>query len=99
MSLEGVLSQMRSEAKADLLEIAERVDKRLALLDLRERQLHQRVRALEARWGIGLPEDGQVPLRRSEYRRAKIPRRPKLMRERGDGVDPPIGDSEWALMK
>jgi hypothetical protein len=103
MGLEAELQRIRSDFGAANAELVERLEKRIALLELRVLQLNQRLRLLEAHWGKnpenGLDESLGHGLERSRVRRAKIPPRPRLMRERGDGVDPPLGDAEWLLMQ
>ena len=103
MGLEAELQRIRSDMAASDDALASRIEERLGLVELRLLQLHQRIRLLEAHWGKNpafeeLDETLGHGLRRSSARRATIPPRPRLMRERGDGVDPPLGDAKCLLM-
>jgi hypothetical protein len=102
MGLENELARIRNEARAADEELAARLEKRLDLAEHRIRQLDHRIRLLEQRWFMQpaepLDESPDDSFRRSPFRRAKIPRRPKAMRAFGDGEDPPEGGAQWTAM-
>jgi hypothetical protein len=102
MGLEAVLQQIRSESENAVSELEKRLLARIELIEVRQLQLHNRLREVEGflRWkhrDRSKKGQDEGPIR-AGARRAKIPPRPKVMRESGDGVDPPLGDRKWLLM-
>lgn len=101
MGIEADFQRLRSEIASGDAAVAKAAADRLDVIEMRLLQLHQRLRLLEAHWGSRRPKLDEAlahPLQRSRVRRAKIPPRPKLMRECGEGIDPPLGDAKCLLM-
>lgn len=102
MGLEAELQRIRHDAEAADAALAERLEARIALAEHRIQQLDQRIRLLEPlKFKVParpLDESPDESFRRSPVRRAKIPPRPALMREAGEGQDPPEGGKAWLTM-
>lgn len=102
MGLEAELQRIRHEAEAGDAALAAELKYRLDLAEHQIRQLDQRIRLLEARWfrkpAEPLDERPDDSFRRSRVRRAKIPRRPRIMSSAGVGTDPPEGGAAWTTM-
>lgn len=102
MSLDPVFNKLRAEWQAEMAALRAEVEERLALIDLRQAQLHRRIRMLETHWVMThqRPMDRAKlhGLNRSRWRTAKIPPRPKLMKIHGVGVDPPEGEAACRMI-
>lgn len=100
MGVESDFRMLKLETQRQIAELEEKLAETERRSELREFRLLRRIEALERLWTKKPPgeldEKTLGQLKRSRFRRAKIPPRPAIMKAAGVGVDPPQGDSEWS---